>query len=87
MPSWISNGGKWVPAKEKIALTNLSDKAIKYKGKDIEPGEPFIYEGADREALAELHRIGEEHLGHSFKDDNEFLEFLHNSYKEDTFFR
>lgn len=38
MPNFVSNNGDWVPALEKVALTNKN-------------GEPVIYEGQDRAAL------------------------------------
>ena len=41
MPSYISKDGLWKPAKEKAAITNSK-------------GEPEIYEGDDRAALAEI---------------------------------
>lgn len=73
MPTFVSNKGKWYPAKEKIGLTNLSDKIIKYKGNSIKPGEPFVYSGPDREALKMLEKEGREHLGKDFRHDKEFL--------------
>lgn len=41
MPKYNSDNGKWSPAKEKVAITNAK-------------GEPEIYEGPDRAALAEI---------------------------------
>ena len=79
MATYVSKGGEWHPAKERVALKNKSDKVIKYDGKEIQPGEDFIYEGPDREALNELHKQNVEFFGHNFRDDNEFLEFLHRS--------
>lgn len=75
MPSFISNRGKWYPAKERVALKNKSDVVIEYKGQEIQPGEDFIYEGPDRPALQEIHNAGEgsEHLGRDFKHDPDFL--------------
>lgn len=60
MSTWITDeNGKWHPAKERVALKNLSGKTIKIKriigGKDVEeeirPGDDYIYEGPDRAAL------------------------------------
>ncbi len=79
MATWVSNGGEWHPAKERIALKNKSNTAIKYKGETIKPGDEFIYEDADREALKQLNQQDLTHLGHNFMDDNEFLEFVHQS--------
>jgi hypothetical protein len=45
MPNFVSKEGVWVPAMEKVAITN----------KD---GEPEIYEGPDREALKMLKEMG-----------------------------
>jgi len=41
MPRYVSNDGKWTPAKEKVAITNSK-------------GEPEIYDGPDRAALEEM---------------------------------
>jgi len=78
MATFISKNGKWFPAKEKIGLTNLSTKVIKYKGEDIKPGEPFVYSGPDREALKMLHVTGEESLGRDFRNDPEFRQACRN---------
>lgn len=61
MPTWVSDEkGIWHPAKERVALKNISDKPIKIKQTDddgkfftktIQPGEDYIYEGPDRAAL------------------------------------
>ena len=79
MPSWVSNGGEWTPAHEKVALKNVTQHKFKYNGKFIMPNEPFIYDGPDREALITLKKEGVNKLGHNFRDDNEFLDFIHNS--------
>jgi len=54
MPTWVSKRGKWLPAKEKIGLVNKSEKVITYNGVEIQPGDPFVYDGPDREALKSL---------------------------------
>lgn len=78
MGNFVSNGGKWYAAKEKIALVNKGKEPIFYKGKEIAPGDPFIYEGADREALKALNEAGEEFLGKDFKRDPDFLQAVRN---------
>ena len=83
MPSFISDGGLWSPAKETIGLINKSDKVIKYQGKEINPGEPFIYVGPDREALKMLHEAGAATLGTDFRHDPEFLQAVRNQQFDD----
>ena len=84
MPSFVSNRGKWVPAKEEIGLTNLSDKPIEFDGKIIPPGKPFVYIGPDREAVKELElngnvdSEGNKHLGKDFISDPDFLQAVRN---------
>ena len=61
MPSWVTDErGLWHPAKERVALKNLSGKTIIQKKKDregkeyteeIKPGDDYIYEGPDRASL------------------------------------
>ncbi len=88
MASWITDEkGKWHPAKEKVALTNLSGKVLTFKKKDkdgkefvesVNPGEPYIYEGPCREALFQLWEIdktgGTTTIGEDFRTNTEFLE-------------
>ena len=78
MATFISNKGKWIPAKEEVGLINKSDKIIEYNGQKIEPGKPFIYKGADREALKALELAGVDHLGTDFRQDPEFLQSIRN---------
>lgn len=78
MPTFVSNQGKWYPAKEMVGLTNVGKTPIKYKGRTINPGEPFVYKGPDREAVKMLHEAGEEHLGTDFRRDPEFLQAVRN---------
>lgn len=78
MPSYVSHKGVWYPAKEKVALTNKSKKAFTYQGKVINPGDPFIYEGPDREALRELFAEGQETRGQDFRRDPEFIQACRN---------
>ena len=82
MPSWITDEkGLWHPAKEKVALTNNSDKAFKHPvtGELINPGDPYIYEGPDRAALLELYLIDKTGatttLGEDFRKNTEFMEY------------
>jgi len=69
--------GEWYPRKEKVGLVNTSDKTITVNGKEIPPGDPFIYEGPDRDALTILHQQdptgGATKLGKDFRIDPEFL--------------
>ena len=72
MPQFISKDGVWYPAKEKVAL-------IDHKGTDgRQPGEPYIYEGADRAALFELYKAGVETFGVDFHRDPELLHRVKN---------
>ncbi|KKK95047.1 hypothetical protein LCGC14_2676740 [marine sediment metagenome] len=73
MPRYISHKGVCHPAKERIALKNLSGKVIQVDGKDVQPGDDYIYEGPDRAALFELYKAGEETFGQDFRKDPEFL--------------
>ena len=84
MPSFISDGGLWSPAKETIGLINKSVKVIKYDGKDIQPGEPFVYVGPDREALKMLNDAGAATLGTDFRHDPEFLQAVRNQQFDDV---
>jgi len=82
MPNTVSNKGVWHAAKEKVGLVNKSDKPIEYNGETIQPGEPFIYNGPDREAVKMLHEQGFEDpngnwvMGSDFRNDPEFLKSL-----------
>ena len=78
MPRFISNGGEWSPAKEQIGLINKSNEVFVYDGKEIQPGEHFIYDGPDREALKMLHEQGEEKLGKNFHHDPDFMQAVRN---------
>ena len=55
-PTFVSKDGIWHPAKEKIGLVNRSGKTKTIDGKRIKPGDPYIYEGADRAALFVLYQ-------------------------------
>ena len=78
MPSFVSNKGLWSPAKEVIGLINKSTEVIKYDGKDIQPGQPFVYSGPDREALKMLNDAGAATLGTDFLHDPEFRQAVRN---------
>ena len=58
MPSWISKGGVWEPALERVVDPNAA------------PGKE-IYEGPDRAALEQLKEEGVTNLGTSFRLDPE----------------
>ena len=76
MGNFYSVKGKWYASKERIALKNKSDKPFKYKGETINPGDDFIYQGPDREALKAIHLSGNDHLGTDFRQDPEFRQFV-----------
>jgi len=79
MPNLISKDGVCYPAKERVALTNKSDEVIVYKGKDIEPGEEFIYEGPCRAAVEMIMEHGNgETIGRDFRHDPEWLQSVRN---------
>lgn len=93
MPNYVSKGGKWYPAKEKVALKNYSEKVIKNPSSDeklkeekVKPGEDYIYSGPDRAALFELWKQKVEYLGEDFRINPEFLQAVRNmgytSYKK-----
>lgn len=55
MPRWISKDGKWVPAKEKVNLTNYGTPfQDEVTGETVNTGDPYIYNGPDRAALFHL---------------------------------
>lgn len=58
MPSWVSKGGVWEPAQERVVDPNAP------KGKEI-------YEGPDRAAIEQLKAEGVTNLGQSFRLDPE----------------
>lgn len=78
MPTYVSTKGILNPAKEKVALHNYSDKPMKHPNTNemIDPGEPYIYEGADRAALLELYEAGVDHFGIDFRKSPEFQQML-----------
>lgn len=73
MPRFVSKDGVWFPAKEKVSLTNITDKVKVVDGKEIEPGDPYIYEGPDRAAEFELFQAGVKNFGIHFKDDPDLI--------------
>ena len=78
MPRYISLRGVCYPAKEKVGLTNITKEVKKITRPDgtiqeVQPGEPFIYEGPDRAALYELWQIKADTLGMDFKRDPDLL--------------
>lgn len=87
MPTFVSNKGVWYPAKEKIGLVykgkksipkDKLSKSIVINGDVLRPGDPFIYDGADRAALQMLQEEGVETLGKDFRRDPEFLQAVRN---------
>jgi len=91
MASYVSDKGVVHPAKEKVGLTNNTDHPFEHKGKTINPGEPFIYNGPDRAAVEELARVNgldidseksiediQTTFGNDFRKDPEFLQSVRN---------
>ena len=77
MGEFKSIGGVWHPKQEKnLALKNKSDVTMVVDGKDIKPGEDFIYNGPDREAkrfIIEEEGPGSKTMGRHFTRDPEFI--------------
>lgn len=81
MANWVSKGGVFFPAKERVALKNNSNKAIKnpsekeskYHEEIVQPGEDYIYEGPCRQALFELFKENVETFGTDFRYDPEVV--------------
>ena len=73
MPSYNSKDGVVTPAREKVSLVNETGKTITVNGKQIQPGEPYIYEGPDRAAVEYLKEQGVDHLGQHFTKDPEII--------------
>lgn len=84
MPKFISKEGVWYPQKERVALKNLSKKIRIVDGKEVKPGEDYIYEGPDRAALFELFKLKVDTLGQDFRKDTEFLQAVRNMGFKDT---
>jgi len=84
MPSFISDGGTWYPKKEQVGLINKSNETFEVDGKEIHPGDHFIYEGPDREALKMLAEAGEETLGQNFTECSEFQNFINQKHQGNT---
>ena len=66
MPTFISDEGVWVPAKEKVALERINPETGE--------AEPFIYEGDDRAALEMLKELDIDHMGSHFSENMELFE-------------
>ena len=69
MPTFISDEGVWVPAKEKVALERINPETGET--------EPFIYEGDDRaalEMLKELDLLEQGYMGTHFSENMELFE-------------
>lgn len=67
MPQWISKDGEWFPKNEKVALVRPD-------------GEPFVYEGPDREALKYLRDNNVDKLGTHFMEDSDTIAFVRQKY-------
>lgn len=78
MSTFVSDEGVWRPANEKVGLVNKSDKVIINNGKEVQPGDPFVYEGPDRAAVEELEKEDEKTLGKDFRTDPEYLQATRN---------
>ena len=78
MPTFVSRMGKWYAGKEEIGLTNKGKDPIQWEGKTVNPGQPFIYRGPDREAVKVLNEANQESLGMDFRRDPEFLQAVRN---------
>ena len=96
MATFISNKGEWHPAKESVGLIYVGDKTHKKEdlpdsitiSKDVlTKGDPFIYNGPDRDALKILEQDGQvvkvegkeiKVLGSDFRKDPEFLQAIRN---------
>ena len=79
MSRYISKGGVWHVAKEKVGLINKSGKDKIVDGKRIKPGEPYVYDGPDRAGLLAIwqeHKGKSETLGIDFRKDPEFLQSI-----------
>jgi hypothetical protein len=90
-PTFVSNKGLWYAAKEKIGgLVYAGKKAIKKEdlpesiiivGDVLNPGDPFMYDGADREALKMLGKEGfdlngDRVIGQDFRHNTEFIQSI-----------
>lgn len=93
MPTFYSDRGIWHAAKERVGgLIYQGTKSIpksklpstiKIAGDTLNPGDPLIYDGADREALKLLNKEGynlkgEQVMGKDFRNDPDFLQAVRN---------
>ena len=69
MPNWISNRGKWTPAKEDVYVDYAQSKFKANKGR-----KSFHHTGEDRAAKQRLEESGEEFLGMDVANDPQLLE-------------
>jgi len=74
MATWVSKEGVWYPAKERVALRNLSNETRTVDGKEVQPDEDYIYEGPYRQACFELWEQKVDTLGTDFRTDPDFIE-------------
>jgi len=85
MSNFVSLSGKWYPKKESAMMKNTFGRTIESEfvtandgGHVVKEGENFLYNGPDREAVKMLKEIGEDHLGHDFRTEPEFLQAVRN---------
>ncbi len=76
MPNFISVNGVFFPAKEKVGLVNHSGKVKEINGMKVQPGDPYVYEGADRAALYMLFENKVESLGQDFQRDPQMIDMV-----------
>jgi hypothetical protein len=83
MPEFVSILGKQFPKHERLALKNKSNEVIinefSNDGKPIQPGEDFIYDGPDREAMRIIKEEGgpdATFIGEDFRNNPEFLQSI-----------
>lgn len=85
MAKFVSVLGKFIPAKESCSMVNTFGKTITSEfivGPDgsntVKPGENFLYNGPNREAVRKLKEQGSEYLGRDFRHHPEFLQAVRN---------
>lgn len=93
MAKWISEGGMFFPANERVGLTNNTDKVITnpsaewsmFYNEEVQPGADYIYEGPCRDALKILREQGLEDLGFlgdHFTQNNDMIELARIKYNK-----
>jgi hypothetical protein len=84
-PNYVSDGGKWHPAKESVSMVNTFGKKITSEfitasdgSHTVNPGENFLYNGPDREAIKALKAEDVDYFGRDFRTHPEFLQACRN---------